>query len=346
MKKAVCYFLKGVVAGIISLVLLSLFSLVYYHPPIAVEQPDGSTNYKLTPNAKWSYMWEGFGYGTTDSRGYNNAYYPDCTNPDIVFVGSSYLEALQVPEDANFVYLLNEKLDLDVVSDNDFQCYNLGISGHFFEVTASNFRYVAEQYKDAKCIVIETAKVEYSPSELDGMLAGSFRSPLEKKGILHETAQKIPYVRLLYKKLNETMTAKNAGIGLDNPENVSVSEEDNLQIYTEKMNQVLSNIAGLSRQQNVKPVILLHERFFVDENGNITLENKQSYKNAFLKCCKANGIAVIDAVSEMIAHYQNTCEFSYGYSNGVPGEGHLNKTGHQIIADVLYQEIDKMEVTQ
>ena len=101
MKKFATYLFKCIIAGAISLVLLSLFSLVYYNPPIATEQPDSVTNYRFVPNKNWSFMLEGVGFGKTDNLGYNNAYYNECLTPDIVFIGSSHLEALQVPQDAN-----------------------------------------------------------------------------------------------------------------------------------------------------------------------------------------------------------------------------------------------------
>ena len=167
MKKITEILFKCIIAGIISITLLSMFSLIYYNPPIAIQQPDLITNFKFKENSNWSYMLEGFGHGMTDELGYNNAYYTDCTEPDIVFVGSSHLEALQVPQNANCVYLLNEKFDKDTLPHNDFKCLNLGVSAHALEVSLSNFKYVVDKYKEAKYIVIETYNVEFSPTMLD-----------------------------------------------------------------------------------------------------------------------------------------------------------------------------------
>ena len=64
------------------------------------------------------------------------------------------MEALNVPEDKNCVYLLNEMFDKDGVEDNNFKCLNLGISGNFFETTASNYEYIADKFKGSKYVVI------------------------------------------------------------------------------------------------------------------------------------------------------------------------------------------------
>ena len=47
--------------------------------------------------------------------------------------------------------------------------------------------------------------------------------------------------------------------------------------------------------------------------------------------------------SDMIAEYKESYQFSYGFSNSAPGEGHMNKTGHRIVAETVYEFINEME---
>ena len=343
MKKTILFICKCFVAAVISLVVLSLVSMVYYNPPIAAEQPDGITNHKYVPDAKWSFMLEGYGNGKTDNIGYNNAYYSDSSNPDIVFVGSSHLEGLQVPQDYNCVYLLNQMFDTDDSSDNNFKCLNIGISAHFFEVTASNYQYIADKFKDAKYIVIEVFDARYSPDVLDGIIKDEFHSPMEKRGFLRETLLKVPYVRLLYKKLNETMSANQSVANVESDVDTPSDKKSEISVYTEKMNIVLSEIYEISAENNIVPIILMHERFFENEDGDIILENDIDYKKAFKECCETNNIKVIDVSSEMVAEYKENYNLSYGFSNSAPGEGYLNKTGHRIVAETVYKHINEME---
>lgn len=343
MKKTVGYIFKCIIAGIISVVLLSLFSLVYYNPPIASEQPDCITNYKFIPNSKWSYMLEGFGFGETDNLGYNNAYYDDCFEPDIVFMGSSHIEATQVPQDSNCVYLLNEMFDKDDLTYNNFKCLNLGISAHFFEVSASNYKYVASKFKGTKYIVIEVFNVEFSPSMLDEIIEGKFHSPLEKRGFIHKTAQRIPFFRLLYKKINDLGPVNYTDNDIENEENPALNSDIDINVYINKMNTILDKISKTSEENGIEPIILMHGQFWEDPDGNIITQMNETYKNAFKKCCETNGIKVIDVVPAMIDNYKKNFEFSYGFSNSAPGEGHLNKTGHRIIAETLYEKTNEME---
>ena len=339
MKKLFVYALKCCVALIISVVLLSLFSLFYYNPPIASKQPDRSTNYKYIPNKTWSYMTEGYGYGKTDSLGYNNAYYANLTDPDIVVVGSSHMEALEVPENANCVYLLNELFDKDDVPDNNYKCLNLGVSGHSFQVTASNYKSIANKFQGSKYIVIEAFEVEFSSQTLDDIIAEKFSTPMEEKSFLAETMQKVPFVRALYKKINETKPVQTTTAESTDSNNVVYD----LNEYTDKLNIVLKKIAEISAENNVEPIIMLHDRFWENEEGEFVFTTDKAYKDAFKKCCDINGIKVIDVSSKMVNEYKNSFAPSYGFANSEPGDGHLNKTGHRIIAETVYEYINEME---
>ena len=338
MKKITEILFKCIIAGIISITLLSMFSLIYYNPPIAIQQPDLITNFKFKENSNWSYMLEGFGHGMTDELGYNNAYYTDCTEPDIVFVGSSHLEALQVPQNANCVYLLNEKFDKDTLLYNNFKCLNLSVSANAFEVSVSNFPYILEKYNNAKYMVIETSNVEFSPTMLDEIAQGKFHAPKEENGLVRKVTMSVPYIKLLNKKINEARTAKVNVVADTNDSNC-----DDINIYVDKMNEILYDLSKKTNEKDIKLVVLIHQRFWEDEDGNIITENSPEYMDAFKKCCENNNIKVIDVTKQMIESYIKDFEFSYGFPNTAPGEGHLNKTGHRIIAEEVYKSINKME---
>ena len=167
LKKCLVFCIKLVVSGVLALTILSLLCLVYYNPPLAVAQPDGYTNYKFAPNKPWSFMTEGNGRGVTSAFGYNDSQAPVEGKKTICFLGSSQTEALEVDMEKNFVSLLEAKLATDEVDSNDYQCLNLGISGHFFNVVASNFRNFANSFDSVDCVVIEVNNIEFSDEELE-----------------------------------------------------------------------------------------------------------------------------------------------------------------------------------
>ena len=248
------------------------------------------------------------------------------------------MEALNVPEDKNCVYLLNEMFDKDGVEDNNFKCLNLGISGNFFETTASNYEYIADKFKGSKYVVIEVFNAKYSSDVLDQIIENKFHAPMERKGFIYESLQRVPFFRLMYKKINETASVKAGNVG-----NAPIENQSDMGSYTEKMNIILDEISTLSAENNITPIILMHERFWEDKDGNIVMETDEDYKKAFKDCCDENGIKVIDVSSNMVSKYKETSQLPYGFSNSAPGEGHLNKTGHRIVAETVYEYINGME---
>ena len=175
------------------------------------------------------------------------------------------------------------------------------------------------------------------------IMAVKIHSPIEKKGFIAESAQKFPFIRLMYKKWNESAINKKSQSTVSDSENQLQNDENDINDYVDKMNAILGEIYAISEEKGIEPVILLHERFWEDRDGNITTEMNASYKETFIKCCEDNGVKVIDVAPEIIKAYNESFEYSYGFANSTPGEGHLNKTGHRIIAQTIYNKINEME---
>ena len=112
------------------------------------------------------------------------------------------------------------------------------------------------------------------------------------------------------------------------------------------MNIIMAEIAEISAENDITPIILMHERFWVNTEFEIIMETDETYKNALKECCKNNNITVIDVSSDMVNEYKENSRYSYGFSNSAPGEGHLNETGHRIIAEAVYKCINEMEAVK
>lgn len=344
MKARVINLLKWGISFIIALTILSGFTVFYYNTPVHAPQPDKITNSKFVPNQYWSNMTEGFGYGKIDQLGYNNGYRADTKEADIVFMGSSQLESVHVPYDANFVYLLNKEFAEDETEQNDFTCMNLGISAHFFEVSASNFKYVAEKYKTAKYVVIELQNADFTLEELDNMLAGAYHSDWEEISMASKIVQKIPYCRLALKKLSE-FQQKNQNVTLENLPGVQTSAKGTIgtEEYAEKLNAVIESLAATAQENDIKLVILHHNKIDVDRSGLVASVDNPIYEEMFEACCRQNNIPYLDVTDAFISNYEQNYELPYGFANTTPGSGHLNKTGHRIIFEELYRYFNSVE---
>jgi hypothetical protein len=85
-------------AGAVSLAILSIFTLLYNFSGIHIENPSGATDYKWQSGQRKATMTEGFSWLKMDDSGFNNVAFDDVGSeqPDILLMGSSHMEAVQV----------------------------------------------------------------------------------------------------------------------------------------------------------------------------------------------------------------------------------------------------------
>ena len=143
---------KTLAAGVIALVLLSLFSLVYGFSGIHVSNTSGATDYKWEPYQYKSTMTEGFAWIKLDEHGFNNPKGSYIAPVDVLIMGSSHMEAVNIPEEFNAANRLRQLLPGTTV-------YNIGTSGHTIYQCAKNISAAVSEYSPYY-VVIETDWVE------------------------------------------------------------------------------------------------------------------------------------------------------------------------------------------
>lgn len=129
------FVLKVMSAGIVSLGILSLFSIAYNYTGVHIDNTDGATDYKWEANQLLTTMGEGYAWFRVDENGFNNCGDKHSPNSDvdILLMGSSHMEAVNVSPKSNTGYILNELID-------DKRTYNIGISGHSIYRCVSNLQ--------------------------------------------------------------------------------------------------------------------------------------------------------------------------------------------------------------
>lgn len=335
MRKYLLFLLKACVGGILALVILSLFSLVYFNRPEVTPQPDQYTNYTYRPNKLWSDMSEGWGFGKTNSLGYIDTDYTVPQSPDILVLGSSHTEALQIPSNENFVSLTEQLLATDADSQNDYSCLNLGVSGHTFATTISNLPYLVKNFDGTKYLVIETSNFNYSVAELEKMLAGGFHQETKEKSAIYKLAQKIPYLRLL---ANQYSGTKN-----NDATATAVSAEYDSQAYREAFSAVARFVADTAEAEGFRVIFLYHTQNPIGNDGSEAPAYINEQLDIVQSICDENGICLINTVPIFTEHFAKTFEHAYGFANTRPGFGHLNGVGHKLLANALYEAILKIE---
>ncbi|MGN0352023.1 MAG: hypothetical protein ACI4ES_10255 [Roseburia sp.] len=326
------WFVKCFFAGIVALGILSLFSVFYYNPPIHVNCESGATDYTREANVFWARGTEGFAKGTTDENGYNNAYEEE-DEIDILLMGSSQTEGLYVDEKENVGYLLNEMF---AESGDEEYVYNIGMSSHTFLRNVSNLEYALETYHPNAYVALEADFVNFTIEEIDAALQDQM-APLEtyQDGFLYEI-QRIPYMKLLYQQYKDYQ-----GGGIVVEDVVAVEQTQDSGYNVEKVMELLAYIKSEADAYGVTAIIYYDPYLILEEDGSIATSANPEKVSCFSQLCEENGILFIDMTEAFVKEYEENHRIVSGFSNTAECYGHLNRYGHKLIAEAIYQEIKK-----
>lgn len=326
--KKYCLILKRLIlAGIIVFVAANLFCLFYYNLPARTVNKSGTTDYKWNAGAYFCRATEGLGYGHINDDGFNNVQnLKDLEKIDILLMGSSHLEGFNVPQKAIISEVMNQHSEL--VS------YNIGISGHNLMTCFDNLDAALAVYKPQKYLIFETMTVSFYSGQINDFLQGTRQKESAFDSTLVNLAQRIPVLRLLSTQLNNLNKNEAAAGGSADP----ISDEALL-------NEALSNVKASCEQYGVQPIIFYHPLLTVTDAGIIENTNAED-KALFARLCAKNGILFVDMTATFIEHYELTRELPHGFMNTSIGSGHLNKTGHRLIAEELLAVIEREEATK
>lgn len=335
--------LGWMIGGMCSLAITSIVVLGYNYSGTHIVNPSGETDYKWRPNqykAEWN---EGINYMRMDDNGFNNLS-SDTTNIDILLMGGSHMEAVQFPTKYNVASLLNEEL-------SGYKIYNIGMSGHQFVNCLSNLGAALTMYHPDKYVVIHTTGIDVSKEEMEQVLDGTLPEiPSYDSGVLYQL-QKIPSLKVIYKQLMNKLSAdkklltimpsSDVSGTLADSEDVSGSFADSLdrRELLDIVTKAFHWAESLSRQNNSKLIIAYSAGGKVNQDGIYERTDDLEWVDAVKKVAEESGIIFIDTYEAFASEYANTYMLPSGFCNSKLGGGHLNKTGHRLIAQEIAEAI-------
>ncbi len=329
--KSVCiWFAKAFSAGCAAFLIMTVFCLFYYNVPVHYPNNSGTTDYKWNPDAFYSRCTEGIAAGRTNNEGFINPFdYEEGMEIHTLVMGSSHMEAYQVAQNENTAARLNGLLQDRIV-------YNIGISGHNFLTCCSNFKAAVEYYHPEEYVVVETARLDFSPEELDSVLNGEVPEIADhSKGVL-AFLSKNQFIRLLYSQLKGFL-----GQASEDEQEAVGSFSAEVEDSRGQLDNVLSMLSGIAAENQVKIIIVYHPAGGIHADGTLKLPDDADARETFSVLCDKNGIAFLDMTERFQREYESRHILPHGFCNSSVGSGHLNRYGHEMIADELYQMMEK-----
>jgi hypothetical protein len=320
--------LKIMGAGVAAFAALNLFCLIYDRLPVHITSKTGATDYVWEKHFYYSTMTEGFGYGRMNNEGFNNlADYHSGDAVEVLLMGSSHTEAVQIPQEKTNAALLNKHFG------GKKHLYNIGISGHDFIHISNNLETAVRCYGPKEYVVIETGSIQFNIHSLEDIINGRVQRIPSYDSPVMFYLQKLPYLRRLYHQL------KGVKGQIEKEEASLVPDLDMSEEYREILSTVVQRLYAICAASGVKPLIFYHPHLRLNKDGSASPETDAAYLAAFRAACEANNVAFLDMTAAFLETYQNERVLPYGFANTACGAGHLNKHGHRLIARELYRFI-------
>lgn len=334
---------KTVCSLLLSFAILNIICFFYYNVPVHFESESGSTDYVWEKNKFYSKGTEGFAWGKTDANGFNNISTEHDYNPEILIMGTSHTEAFNVAQEENYAFLLNSLMKK---SNMNMNAYNIGISGHTISVCMNNFKNAVEEFKPTKYVVMEVFSMELTIDEITRISEGNVKEIHSSANPLLIFLQKIPFVRCVYFQIDKLgIDIKNTDNEASKVQNKSTQTKtnDSDKEYESALNALLSDLSSVASSSGARLIILHHSSLILDKKGEVTHRQISTKEKLFRDACEKNGIEILDMYGAFADSYRKTYHLPYGFFNTAVGEGHLNKYGHKVIADELYNLITVLE---
>lgn len=341
------FLLNLCIAAVLALAFLSVYVICFNNSGVHVYNESMATDYKWEPRQMKSTIDEGFAWLKMDEDGFNNYSIPD--NIDILLMGSSHMEAVNLPKDENVGYYLGELL-------HDKNIYNIGTSGHTIYTCVQNIKYAADYYRPSDYIVLETDTVSMDVDSMSEVVAETYPEiPSYDSGIVYMVQKKLPVAKSLFKALEDWRAVESGNedsdegwFSVDKADNTEVNNgdfgdvdadsagADGNSVYRQALEQFMSKAALDSKTASgAKLIIFYHPTTSINDMGEFVTTTNPKELAAFEEACEKNGIIFVDMTADFERLYTKEHILAHGFANTAVGYGHLNKYGHRTIATKL-----------
>ena len=338
-------FIKSVLAFVLAFFIVNAMCFFYFNPLHNTELND----YRLEPETFGLYAVEGFGILHSDKNGFPNSGAELVENDYILVMGSSQSAGDQVLRRYRYSDIMDNEYNLD----GKIHVYNVAHGGKRFQHIIKNFKDIVTEFPNSSAIIIELSEgtIIMSDEEFqDAMQQVEYDSSLHGEELQNHTLageaataikKYCPFVLLAYDQLTrKSFTDVNnaflhADLGRDNS---GETEKDSFEQDNEIYNQYFQSLRLIRKEYSGEIIVIYHDPLTIEELQNAECTN--SARAAWLEeACLENEINFINVRQDFLNEYLRSNSLSYGFHNTEMGSGHLNKTGHRIVAKRLLDEL-------
>lgn len=318
---------------------------------------------KYPANTRYVSDREGYANFVSDNFGFNNGYIetePKAGVIRILSLGDSITESVQVGRNDNYSDRLEKKLNQ---AGGKFEVLNLGVSGKsipdyiiyasgyistfspdFFiiKIEASDFLGDATDTSKQNFLIRKggTFKIAAKENAVDKTIIGRLKLIKDNSGWFQPI---IKYTLIKLPKLRNILNGNSGGEQSAN-ETAAVSGENALRTKEEMIDWQINKLKEAYGPKFI--FIYISSNPAIVKGKIVATEDKETLetKKIIELDCKKYGVPFIDTTDDFNKFYYEKEKMPRGFNNNEPGAGHLNKDGHEIVADKLYNYLKNINL--
>lgn len=326
-------FISWALALILALAVVNTFLFAYERPVGWIERKNGATRSIFRPGSILVHNKEGHGVYTVDSKGYlNSGMLID--SGYVIAVGASHTAGKEVPIGSRYTDLLNDVLRAGGgYSDSDLIVYNVAQDGYYLPSIANGFQAIIQEFPNSSSIIIEIGSTEFDVQELESALPQREYLPSNNGENIIGSLSYGKRITMAIKEYLPLLPMIKSQIAVSQSTHYSNTDlNDNYyETYIEDLARIF---AIITKEYNGNLIIMYHPVVSLTDNGMI-IEEEDTLK-IFSSLCDEFGIKFVDMTEVFLNAYNSDFIVPTGFHNTTIASGHLNKLGHKLVAEKLY----------
>ena len=326
---------QWIAATLIAFILANLLCLIYERPTGWFETPNGPSPAGWRPGSVIVHGTEGYGITKVDENGYLNPS-GKLNESYILMMGSSHTQGKELASNKKYSVLVNDHFSKD---PDELYTYNIASDGNYLPTLIKHFHAALQAFPTPGAITIEISNTDFSTTEIenamlqveydedDNILNQSNNAGIKTRAI-NFIKESCPLLSLAKKKF-EALTAADT---------IVTDSSIDMEPYYDLLFDALS----LIRSEYDGPIVFIyHPGTLLLEDGKMEIIYGDTWP-FFQQACKENNIDIIDMGPCFEREYIENQKLPYGFSNTSPNAGHLNQTGHKLIAEAVISYVEEL----
>lgn len=332
--KKLSHIINWCLAIIVAFIMINIVCFFYERQPGWHDTPNGASLAVRMPYSLIVHGTEGYSITRVDKNGYLN---PDMQLADhyILMMGASHTQGKEISPDKKYSVLVNDLY----FNDSKLHTYNISCDGSFLPSQIKHFKAAMETFPDADVVTIEILSTDYSVDEIKDSLIQAEYDPSDTAVYFENMSLKEKARTALKSYIPMLSKIKKNMLAIEQAK--QTTEKTDIDFY-EYQKEITKALALIRSECNVPLVIIYHPETSINQDGSLSLKYSDTW-DIFYNACKSCNIDVIDSGNDFLQYYENNNVLPYGFSNSAPGTGHLNKIGHQIIANEIIDYLEELK---